>query len=68
MKACGDMFDPKKNRNLLLVTVFTANYVLNANHHPALLWKGMIIPIIIMMMFAILNACMSLSILTMKSF
>ena len=47
---------PKKNRYLWLVTVFMiANYVLNANHHPAPLWKGMIIPIIIMMMFAILD-------------
>ena len=67
-KTCREI-SPKKNRYLLAGNgLLTANYVLNANHHPALLWKGMIIPIIIMMMFAILNACMSLSILTVGHF
>ena len=61
---CGDI-SPKKNRYLWLVTVLIiVNFVLSANHHPALLWKGMIMPMIIMMMFAMLALCISLLILS----
>ncbi|TRZ51066.1 hypothetical protein D4S03_05695 [bacterium] len=52
----GTYFSKKKPLPLAGNGFLTANYVLSANHHPAPLWKGMIIPIIIMTMFAMLNA------------